>query len=173
MPPSRGSGPPRRRALRHAEVPLLKLLEALELGPHRVGAGVHEVEDVAPCVSVIRGGGHGGGFVAGGSASRLGASSCSCPGRPPECGPGSPAPRLSGPAAAGCRAGADHRDNAFLHDRSSTRDRWTRPLASPPTSRSTSSTVTRLKSAGIVCFSALAATANRSAASPSRPVTSP
>ena len=53
------------------------------------------------------------------------------------------------------------------------RHRCTRPEASPPASRSTSSTVTRLKSPGMVCFSALAATAKRSAASGARPVTSP
>ena len=50
---------------------------------------------------------------------------------------------------------------------------WTLPDASPATSRSTSSTETRLKSPGIVCLSALAATAKRSASSGLRPVTSP
>jgi len=51
------------------------------------------------------------------------------------------------------------------------RQRCTRPEASPFASASTSATDTRLKSPGIVCFSALAATAKRSAASSGRPVT--
>ena len=49
----------------------------------------------------------------------------------------------------------------------------TRPLASPWARASTSATVTRLKSPGIVCFKALAATANLNAASAVRPVTKP
>ena len=48
--------------------------------------------------------------------------------------------------------------------------RCTRPLWSPPARRSTSAALTRLKSPGMVCLSALAATANRSAASGARPV---
>ena len=51
--------------------------------------------------------------------------------------------------------------------------RWTRPDASPFASASTSATDTRLKSPGIVCFSALAATAKRSASACGRPVTRP
>ena len=53
------------------------------------------------------------------------------------------------------------------------RQRCTRPDASPPASASTSATLMRLKSPGIVCFSALAATAKRSASSFERPVTRP
>jgi protease IV len=49
--------------------------------------------------------------------------------------------------------------------------RWTLPEASPLARASTSATDTRLKSPGIVCFSALAATAKRSASAFDRPVT--
>ena len=51
--------------------------------------------------------------------------------------------------------------------------RWTRPETSPFASKSTSATVTRLKSPGIVCLSALAATAKRRAAACPRPVSRP
>ena len=45
--------------------------------------------------------------------------------------------------------------------------RLTRPLASPAARRSTSDTLTRLKSPGIVCLRALAATANSPVGVPS------
>ena len=51
--------------------------------------------------------------------------------------------------------------------------RCTRPDASPAARRSTSSTDTRLKSPGIVCLRALAATANRRLSTAGRPVASP
>ena len=54
---------------------------------------------------------------------------------------------------------------ADLKVRSHDHYRCTRPEASPAARRSTSATLTRLKSPGMVCFNALAATANRSAAS--------
>ncbi len=49
----------------------------------------------------------------------------------------------------------------------------TRPEASPAASRSTSSTLTRLKSPGMLCFKALAATAKRRLSAAERPVTNP
>ena len=51
--------------------------------------------------------------------------------------------------------------------------RCTRPDASPRASRSTSSTVTRLKSPGMLCLSALAATANLSASAGARSASRP